>query len=179
MGHPAAFARSAPGVRFDFLREPPQVTVACESPPSTVGETNMGLVFGLWLAVLGVLGASSLIIAKRPDAKEMIGKLAPYQGWIGAISALWGVWGIISSVLSLGLLAVWPLLWITLLVAALLQTALGLLLGVGVLKTFIKDAKAHQKMDETIAKLSPYQGTLGLIAIALGLWTVIVGFLPH
>ena len=50
----------------------------------------MGLVTGVWLAVLGVLGASNLIIARKPDAKEMIAKLAPYQGWIGAISALCG-----------------------------------------------------------------------------------------
>ena len=53
----------------------------------------MGLVNGLWLIVLGMLGASSLVIAKRPDAKHVIAKLAPYQGWIGAVSALWGAWG--------------------------------------------------------------------------------------
>ena len=68
----------------------------------------MGLVSGIWLVVLGILGASSLIISKRPDAKEAIGKLAPYQGWIGAVSALWGAWGIISSVLSIGWLATFP-----------------------------------------------------------------------
>jgi hypothetical protein len=42
----------------------------------------MGLAFGVWLAVLGILGASNLIIARKPDAKELIAKLAPYQGWI-------------------------------------------------------------------------------------------------
>jgi len=139
----------------------------------------MGLISGIWLALLGVLGASSLIIAKKPDAKELIGKLAPYQGWIGAVSALWGVWGVISAVLSLGLLGSWPIYWITSLVDSVLQLALGLLLGVGVLKTFIRDEKAHQKMDETITKLSPYQGTLGIIAIVIGIWMVVVGFLPH
>ena len=57
----------------------------------------MGLVSGLWLAVLGILGASNLIIARKPDAKELIAKLAPYQGWIGAVSALWGAWGIVIA----------------------------------------------------------------------------------
>src|SRR4051794_24223290 len=65
----------------------------------------MGFVTGIWLAVLGVLGAASLIIAKKPDAKELIDKLTPYQGWIGAGSAVWGLWGVISSVLGIGLLA--------------------------------------------------------------------------
>ncbi|MEZ4446239.1 MAG: hypothetical protein R3B72_44590 [Polyangiaceae bacterium] len=29
---------------------------------------NMGLIGGLWLVVLGVLGAANLIIARKPDA---------------------------------------------------------------------------------------------------------------
>jgi hypothetical protein len=137
----------------------------------------MGLVGGLWLAVLGVLGASSIIIAKRPDAKEMIGKIAPYQGWIGAVSAIWGVWMIISSVLSIGLLAIAPIYWVTYLASAVLQLCLGLLLGVGVLKQFIKDPTANEKMDTTIAKLAPYQGTLGFVAIGVGIWLIIAGFI--
>jgi hypothetical protein len=137
----------------------------------------MGLVNGIWLAVLGVLGASNLIIARKPDAKELIGKLAPYQGWIGAVSALWGLWGIISSILNLGWMAYAPIYWITYLADSVLSLALGLLLGVGVLKTFIKNAQAQEKMDMTIAKLAPYQGLLGLIAIGVGVWMVIAGFL--
>lgn len=139
----------------------------------------MGLISGLWLAVLGILGASGLIIARKPDAKQLIAKLAPYQGWIGAVSALWGAWGIISAVLSLGWLAVAPIYWITFLADAVIQLALGLLLGVGVLKSFIKNQQAQDKMDQTITKLAPYQGTLGLIAIGLGVWMVVAGFLFH
>jgi hypothetical protein len=139
----------------------------------------MGLISGIWLAVLGILGASGLIIARKPDAKEMIAKLAPYQGWIGAVSALWGAWGIISAILSLGWLAIAPIYWITFLADAVIQLALGLLLGVGVLKTFIKNQQAQDKMDQTITKLAPYQGTLGLIAIGLGVWMVVAGFLFH
>ena len=137
----------------------------------------MGLIGGIWLALLGVLGASSLIIAKKPDAKELIGKLAPYQGWIGAVSALWGVWYVISAVLNLGWLAHWPIYWVTYLADGVLQALLGILLGVGVMKTFVKDAAAQAKMDETVAKLAPYQGTLGIIAIILGIWMVVSGFL--
>ena len=136
----------------------------------------MGLVGGIWLAVLGVLGASSLIIARKPDAKELIGKLAPYQGWIGAISALWGVWIVISSILNLGWLTAAPVYWVTYLADGVLQALLGILLGVGVMKTFIKDAQAQAKMDQTVAKLAPYQGTLGIIAICLGVWMVVAGF---
>ncbi len=103
--------------------------------------------------------------------------MAPYQGWIGAVSALWGVWGIISSVLHIGWMTTFPIYWMTFLGDSVLQFALGLLLGVGVLKTFIKNPQANDKMDQTIAKLAPYQGTLGLIAIGVGVWMVVAGFM--
>ncbi|HYE06859.1 MAG TPA: hypothetical protein VEL07_15185 [Planctomycetota bacterium] len=135
------------------------------------------LINGIWMAVLGILGASSLVIAKKPDAKALIDKLAPFQGWIGAISALWGAWGIVSSILNLNWLSVVPIFWITFLATSITLLALGLLLGVGVLKTFIKAPAAVAKLDATIAKLAPYQGTLGLIAIGLGVWMVVAGFL--
>ena len=37
--------------------------------------------------------------------------------------------------------------------------------------------KEQQKMDQTITKLAPFQGTLGLIAIGLGVWMIVAGFL--
>ena len=135
------------------------------------------MVNGIWLAILGLLGASSLIIAKKPDAKVLIAKFAPYQGWMGAVSALWGVWGIISAILNLGWLAHWPIYWATWMADSVLQAGLGLLLGVGTLKTFIKNPTAQEKMDQTIAKIAPLQGTLGIIAICLGVWMVVAGFL--
>src|SRR3954469_15336276 len=93
------------------------------------GDTKM--VYGIWLVVLGILGASSLIIARKPDAKELIAKLAPFQGWIGAVSALGGAWITLSAILNLTMLGHWPIWWATLLANGLLQFSLGLLLGVG------------------------------------------------
>jgi len=135
------------------------------------------MVNGIWLALLGVLAVPSLILAKKPDAKEMLAKITPYQGWIGAVSALWGVWGIIGAVLNLGWLTTAPIWWITWLADAVLLAALGLILGIGTLKTFIKDPTAQAKMDETLAKLAPHQGRLGLIAVCVGAWMVVAHFL--
>lgn len=138
----------------------------------------MGLFYGLWLVVLGILGAASLIVAKKPDAKELIDKLAPYQGWIGAISALWGIYVIVFGALfNMGLIKVSLIWWITILAQGVLLLALGLLLGVGVLKTFIKNAEAQAKMDQTIEKLAPKQGLMGLIAIGLGVWGILASFI--
>jgi hypothetical protein len=132
---------------------------------------------GIWLVLLGVLAVPSLIIAKRPDAKDMIAKLTPYQGWIGAVSCLGGIWGIISAILSIGILSTWPIFWISWMVGSVFQAALGLILGIGTLKTFIKNPQAQAKMDETLAKLSPKQGMLGVGAIGFGIWVVVASIL--
>jgi hypothetical protein len=135
------------------------------------------MVYGIWLLVLGVVAVPSLIIAKRPDAKQMIDKLTPYQGWIGAVSCLWGVWGIISAVLNISILSTWPIWWISWLVGSVLQASLGLILGIGTLKTFIKNPQAQAKMDETLTKIQPKQGVLGLAAIGVGIWEIVSSIL--
>jgi hypothetical protein len=128
---------------------------------------------GIWLALLGVLAASNLIIAKKPDAAQLIGKLAPYQGWIGAVSAVWGVFGILGCVSHVGWLSSAPIFWLSWLADSVLLTCLGLLLGIGVFKSFIKNEKANENLDRLIARLAPFQGRMGVIAIGLGAWMTI------
>ena len=135
---------------------------------SSGGGGGAGIFSGLWLAVLGLFGAASLIATKRPNAKEALAKLAPYQGWVGAVSAVWGLWGVLSAILHVGWLSAAPLYWLLSTAAAGLQLGLGLLLGVGLIKTFVKNPNASAKLDATALKLAPHQSTLGIAAIVLG-----------
>ncbi len=138
----------------------------------------MGIVAGAWLIVLGILGAASLIISRKPDAKEYIDKLTPYQGWIGFVSIWWGAWIIIWSVMNIGTwLSVVPVWWVTILATGAIQFLLGVLLGIGVFKTFVKQEQAVEKMDALVKKLAPFQGTLGIISIGLGLWAIVARFM--
>lgn len=138
----------------------------------------MGLVTGIWIAVLGTLGGSSFVIAKRPNAEELIDKIAPYQGWIGAVSAIWGAYTLINQVLfRLSWMTEFPVRWWTMTANGAIMLLLGLLLGVGVLKSFSSSPEADEKLDEAVENLSPYQVTLGLIGIGLGIWTLLQGLL--
>ena len=137
------------------------------------------MINGIWLALLGALAVPSLILARRPDAREMLGKLAPYQGWMGAVSALWGIWGIISSFLNIGWLTTAPISWATSLAASVLLAGLGFILGIGVMKTFIKSPAAQKKLDVTLERVAPHQGRLGIAGIGVGVWAVVAGFLFH
>ena len=128
---------------------------------------------GLWLAVLGILAAPNLIIAKKPEAKEIIAKMAPYQGWMGAVSAVWGIVKVIQTFRYFSFFSIIPVGVITMIVSALLTLALGLLLGIGVIKSFVGSEDAKAKMDEMMAKLAPKQGKLGLLGIIVGIWMML------
>ena len=135
------------------------------------------LINAAWDIVLGILGAASLIIARKPDAKALIDKLTPFQGWIGIASGVWGFWGIVNFLLGLGVLAVAPIPWIMYLVESIVCLVLGLLLGVGVIKTFVKEPKAVEKMDMVVKKMAPYQGILGIISIIVGIISIPIYFI--
>ncbi len=147
------------------------------SESSGGGGGGMGILSGLWLLLLGILGAASLIVAWQPNAKQLMAKVAPYQGWIGAVSALWGLWSVISAILNLGWLSAAPLFWLLFAASALLQLTLGIVLGVGVIKTFLKYEKASATIDNTVLRLVPYQSKLGLAAIAVGVLLIVVAIL--
>ncbi len=137
------------------------------------------MINGILLIVLGLLAVPSLILAKKPNAKELFDKVAPYQGWFGVVFAIWGIWGIISCVLTLNWLATWPILWITLLLVSVVCAGLGFILGYGLIQKYAlgKNEKAREAGEKLLAKLMPLQGTLGIIAIILGIWGVISSFL--
>jgi hypothetical protein len=133
----------------------------------------MSFIGGVWLMLLGVLGAANLIIVRRPDARGLIDRLAPYQGWIGALSVLWGVVEVLGALLEAAVVAMRPLAWLVWLADGLLLVSLGLLLGAGVIKSFVSSPPTQQRIDRAILRLAPYQGGLGLAAIVVGLWGVL------
>jgi hypothetical protein len=137
----------------------------------------MGLLTGIILLVLGVLASASSIVAKRPGAKEAIDKLVPFQGWIGLVCCLWGVWIIINAVLNLNWLGIVPIWWLTFLATGVLEFAVGLLLGYALLSQFLlsKNPEATKRGEEVRAMLAPYQTMLGYASIAVGIWTIFAG----
>ena len=137
------------------------------------------MIYGITLIILGLLAAPSLLLSKRPDAKELFDKVAPYQGWIGLVFAFWGLWGIISCILSLGLIGILPIYWLTWLLVSVVEAGLGFILGYGLINRYVlsKNEQAAEKGKQLLAKLIPLQGTLGIVAIALGLWQIVASIL--
>jgi hypothetical protein len=132
----------------------------------------MGILHGIWLLVLGGLGAASLV-ARRPEGRKALTALEPYQGWIGAASVVVGVWHLVTALLGAGFLRWWVMGWVLRVADGLLLVSLGLVLGVGVLKTFFKSATAQTRLDGWTRSLQPYRERLGIAAMVLGAYLVL------
>ncbi len=137
--------------------------------------------YGISLILLSILAVPSLILSKKPNAKELLAKFEPYQGWIGVVFAFYGVWGIISAILNLGWLTEFPIWWITLLLGSLVEAVLGFTLGYGLINKYLlsKNPTAQAKGEEFRAKIAPKLGKFGILGIGIGVWMIIASIIFH
>jgi hypothetical protein len=118
----------------------------------------------------GMIASSNLIVARKPNARELIDKLTPYAGSIGIIMFGWGVWELISVVLNLGMLGSAPLSWLFWLLCGLSDISVGFLLGFGLITKYTMSGNkaALERSAQIRERLAPYQGGLGVFAIVMG-----------
>ncbi|MCK4595086.1 hypothetical protein KAU45_11330 [bacterium] len=121
----------------------------------------------LALIVGGVLGAASLIIKKKPEAADIIGKISPYQGIIGIVLLVWGIIKLLSAFAWLGA----GLAGIVGFATAIVMILLGFLLGFSLIAKFL-----GEKGENLFKKISPFQGILGIIGILVGLFWLLANF---
>ena len=140
--------------------------------------------FGIleWITVIatiiaGLLAVPSLMVGKNPQAKELLDKIAPFQGIIGIVLFFWGLLFLIVRPLSyIGLINFLPVFWITMFLLYVVQILLGFLLGFGFISKMTSgNEQARAKSEALRAKLAVYQGPLGIAAIVLGVWFLVYG----
>jgi preprotein translocase subunit Sss1 len=138
----------------------------------------MDLINILLLIVGGILAISALIVAKKPDAKEWIDKLVPYQAIIGV--ALLAV-GLVDFLRYIGAVLrllkdapVHGIVWLAVMVTSIL---LGFLFGMPqIAKWMPNQGAAEQKGLELSNKLAPFQVIIGLIGLGAALMLLLYRF---
>ena len=125
---------------------------------------------GLITIAGGILAASALIVARKPNAQQLIDKLTPYQGWIGIVMFFWGIWGLFSALKHVALFKLAPVLYSIWIVCGVADLVVGFLLGFGLITkyTLSKNEAALARGQALRVKLAKYQGAFGLLAIATG-----------
>lgn len=137
------------------------------------------MIYGITLILLSIIAVPSLILAKKPNAQELLDKIEPYQGWIGLVFCLAGVWGIISTFLNMGWITSLPIWWVTLLAGSVVQAVLGFMLGFGMINKILlsKNEAAQEKAALLREKLAPKQGKLGIFGLIVGGWMIVASIL--
>jgi hypothetical protein len=128
------------------------------------------------IAILGgLIAASSLIVAKKPNAQELLDKLTPFQGWIGVVLTVYGVWGILQSLLNLGSIGLW---WMISLAVSAVMFTVGFLLAYSLISKYLleKNETAKEKGQLLRQKLTKYQIPAGVALIILGVIGLIGSF---
>jgi hypothetical protein len=126
------------------------------------------MIDGLITIAGGILAASALIVARKPNAQQLIDKLTPYQGWIGVVLFFWGIWGLLNVIRFMSVLS--PIGLVLILAVTVADLVVGFLLGFGLITkyTLRGNAAAMARGQLIRQKLAGYQGAFGLLAIAMG-----------
>ena len=141
------------------------------------------ILLALLLIIAGALAIPSMIAKKQPNAGEALAKLVPYQGIIGIILLLWGLWMLIGDVLLSGyfglFLRFFPVWGIIYLLTILVSIGLGALLGYGLIAKYALsgNADAARSGEAVHAKLASIQVPLGIAGIALGILMFVFRFI--
>lgn len=135
----------------------------------------VGIIWCVAFILGGALAASAFILAKKPDAKAIMDKIAPYQGIIGIVLFGLGAYWLIMTILHIGELSAAPVWLVRALAGTLVSVALGILLAFALLSQYLLGGseEAKKKADDLRAMLVTYQIPLGFVGIGLGIWNLI------
>lgn len=124
----------------------------------------------------GILAASTYIIAKKPSAKAMMDKIAPYQGWIGLTMLLWGVYELFACLRHISVISAAPMHWTFWFLTGVSDFGVGFILGFALITKYAlsKNETAQEKGNMFYAKLAKFQVPLGFLAIVMGLLFIVV-----
>ncbi|CAN5452392.1 hypothetical protein BH11MYX1_BH11MYX1_13150 [soil metagenome] len=129
---------------------------------------RMDFIGPIILILGGILACASLIISKDPKAKDAIGKLQAYQGWIGVLLLVFGVIDFFRIGIHIfGLISVLPFFSLVVLAYIGSSILLGIMFGMPIVAKL--SASGAAKGDLLGKKLAPYQTIIGIVGIVSGL----------
>ena len=120
----------------------------------------------------GIEPTLALMRRFRQRGVRVISELEPYKGWIGVGSAVVGAWRLFWVLLELQGLR-WFNHWLLRALDGALLLSLGLVLGVGIFRSWMKSPTAEATVDRWTRKVQPYREKLGVTAMVLGAYLVL------
>ncbi|MBN2360853.1 MAG: hypothetical protein JXR83_15465 [Deltaproteobacteria bacterium] len=137
----------------------------------------MDFLGALLLVLVGVLAAPNIVLTRKPEWRDWLDKLAPYQGALGVVAIAGGLLMLLRWLLHLRALLSQTVYWLSFLAVALSLLVLGLLLGLNVLKQLFRQPQTVEKLERLTERLAPKQGSLGLAGVVVGIWMALLSIL--
>jgi hypothetical protein len=126
----------------------------------------------------GLLAASGFILSKKPDAKVLLDKIAPYQGFIGLAMFVDGIINI-GDLLHVGaMLSYSKLIAITIIIVIPSLILVGFMLGFSLAAKYLfkggSGGGAQEKAGAIQAKLAGFSAPLGFASIIGGFLCLLI-----
>lgn len=139
----------------------------------------MDVIGALLLIAGGLLAASTVIVARRPDAQVHINKLVPFQGGIGIALLAVGIINLLRTLSFLRYMSTAPIFYAAWLSVIGCSILLGFLFGMPLIGKLIPgNSPAEQKAAEIAARIAGVQILLGLLGIAASLVYLVMKLIP-
>ncbi|MGN6105023.1 MAG: hypothetical protein ACTHU0_07965 [Kofleriaceae bacterium] len=138
----------------------------------------MDIIQVLLIIIGGVLALSSVIVAKKPDAKQMLDKLTPYQAIIGVVMLGWGVIQLLSNLSGISIaLKIVPAFTMSVLAMIIVSILLGFMFGMPQIAKWLPgQSNTETKALELSRKLAPFQVMFGVIGLAAAALYLLIRF---
>ena len=129
----------------------------------------------LAVLVAGLLAISGLILAKKPNAKELFDKIIPYQGFLGVGLLVIGVLNLVGNLgLYIDVLKFAPLHGLVAIAFIVSEILLGFLFGMPLIASWIPgDGPAEQRAMAMQKKLAGFATVIGVVGIVTSLLIVV------
>jgi len=138
----------------------------------------MYIIYSLILIIAGILAIPALILSKRPSAKDILDKVAPYQGWFGIAILILGLWNVVDLLIDANFYFAFGLggSWVLLFVSSAVMAILGFILGFNLINVHLlsKNPKSEENGQKLMTKLMPLQNIFGIAAIVLGIILLLI-----
>jgi hypothetical protein len=133
----------------------------------------MPIVTLLLLVLLGILGISSWVKSRQPNAGMQLAKLEQFEGWIGLVGLVWGIVMLLQWLQMLEYIRYAGGAVIVGLVMVLVIIALSLILAMPVLRSLFGANNFTNKLADFSGKLMPYKVGLGFSCLVLAVYLLV------
>ena len=139
----------------------------------------MSIVTLLLLILLGILGISSWVKSRQPNAGTQLAKLEQFEGWIGLVGLVWGIVMLLRWLSVLEYIQYFFGAAIVGLLEILVVIALSLILALPLLRSLFGTNNFTNKLTEFSAKLMPYKVGLGFACLVLAIYSLVMLSTTH